>query len=103
MDAIGASGEGSTAKVDVVVLADGEDRPAGGMRQGDRGEAVVAARRQVDDDAVHVRERRIERREGSHRQRVGPGSAHEVRQPGGPDEVVGQDGDARGQSSVSAR
>ena len=51
-------GDRGSPQLDVVVLADRQDGSAGGMRRGDRRQAVVGAGRQVDDDTVDVRQRR---------------------------------------------
>lgn len=103
MDAIGTGREGRSAELDVVVLTDRQDRPARGVGHGDRGQPIVGTRRQVDDDPIDSGERRVQRRQRTQRQRVGTGTTHEVCQSGGPDQVIGQDRDAHGQSSVSAR
>jgi len=103
MDAIGTGGKRRPAELDIVVLADGEDRPGQGMRRCDGGQPIVCTRRQVDDDAIDLGQRHFERGERTHRPRVGSRASHEVRQPGRPDQIVGEDGHARGQSIVSAR
>ena len=103
MDAIGTGGEGRPAKVDIVVLADGEDRSARGMRRRDGDKPVVDAGGQVDHDPVDIRQHRFERDERPDRLRLSARATDEVRQSCRPDQVVGEDGDARGQSSASAR
>ena len=103
MDAIRAGGERRLPERDIVVLADGEDRPPGRVGRGDRGQTVVGAGRQVDHDPIDVRQRRLERAPGPHGTRLGARAAHEPVEPRRPDQVVGEDGDARRQSSVSAR
>ncbi|HEV7604241.1 MAG TPA: hypothetical protein VGO15_04685, partial [Candidatus Limnocylindrales bacterium] len=66
-------------------------------------DAVVRARGQIDDDAVELGEGRRKRGRRPHGDRGGVRGADQVGQAGGPDEIVREDRDAGGQSSVSAR
>ena len=60
MDPVRSSRDGRPTKLDVIMLADCEHRPAGRVRKGDGDQAVVGAGGQVDDDAIDVRERGLE-------------------------------------------
>jgi hypothetical protein len=103
VDAISARGERAPTQGRVVVLTDGEDRSPGGMRPLDRRDAVVRPGGQVDDDAVDVGKGGREPRRCPNGHDVATRTAHEIGQARRPDEVIGQDGDARGQASISAR
>jgi hypothetical protein len=103
MDAIGARSERATAEGEIVVLTDREDRPSGRVRQGDRRDRVVGPRRQVDDHAVDVQRCRLESGKRADRDGDRVGAPNEVGQPSRPDEVIRDDRDPGGQSSVSAR
>jgi len=103
MDAVGSGGECSAAQVGVVVLADGKDGPAGRVGQRDRGDAVVGAGGQVDDHPIDVGQRALQAGQRADRDGLGLARPDQVGQAGRPDEVVGQDRDPGGQSSVSAR
>ena len=59
MDSIGTGGQGGPAAIDIIVLTDGQDRPARGMCGGDGGQPVVGAGGQVDDDPVDLGQRRF--------------------------------------------
>ncbi len=63
MDSIGTGGQGRPAEIDIIVLADGEDRPTGRMCGGDGGQPVVGAGGQVDDDPVDLGQRGFEPRQ----------------------------------------
>jgi len=103
MDALGTGSERSAAKSDVVMLTHCEHRPARRVGSGDRGEAVVRPCRQVDDDSIDVGKCRLECRLRADGSRLGASSTNEIGKPGRPDQVVGKDGDARGQARPSAR
>jgi hypothetical protein len=103
MDAIGARSERTSAEGDIVVLTGRKDRESGRVRQGDRRDRVVGPRRQVDDHAVDLRRCRLEIGKRPHRDRDRVGAPNEIGEPGRPDEVVRDDRDPGGQSSVSAR
>lgn len=103
MNAAGARGEGATSKLAIVVLAHGKHRPTFGAGPRNRRHAVVGAGGQVHDHAVDVGQNGVERRRRPNRHRGRPGSANQVGQPGGPDQVVGQDRDPLRQASISAR
>ena len=103
MDAIRTRGERRLPEWDVVMLADGEDRTTGRMGGGDRRETIVGTRRQVDDDPIDVRQGRLEGCGGANGSRLGARTAHEIGESRCPDQVVGKDGDARGQARPSAR
>ena len=94
-DARGAGCDRAAPELAVVVLADAEDRPAGSGRALDLGAAVVAACGQVDEDAIDVGQRRLERGARRDRNGLGAGRADGPDEAGRPDEVVGQDQDAR--------
>jgi hypothetical protein len=103
MDPLRTGSERGPAKRDVIVLTDSENGASGGMGRGDRCEAVVCARREIDDDPIDVREGRLERRLGPDRSRLAARGADEIGKSGGPDQVVGEDGDAGDQTRPSAR
>ena len=103
MDAIGARSERAPAEREIVVLPDCQDGASGRVRQGNRRDGVVGPRCQVDDDAVDVRRGRLKGRQRAQGNRDRVGAPNEVGQPGRPDEVVRDDRDPGGQSSVSAR
>jgi hypothetical protein len=103
MDAVGSRGQRAPTEGDVVVLTDREDPSSGSVRGLDRGDAVVRPGRQVDDDVVDLGERRREGRRRPDGHDLAARAMHEIRQARRPDQVIGQDGDARGQSSISAR
>jgi len=103
LDAIRAGRERSAPGFGVIVLADGEDRAAGRMGEGDSLDTVVGAGGQVDDDPVDVGQRALETGRRADRHRDGVTRADQVRKARGPDQVVGEDRDPGGQSSVSAR
>ena len=69
VDAVGAGREGALAQRQVIVLADGQDRAAGGVGDGDRLDPVVGAGGQVDDDAIDVGQERRQARRRSRRER----------------------------------
>jgi hypothetical protein len=93
----------SPAQGTIVVLADGHDRPAGGRRRGDRRDTVIGSRRQVDDRSIHVGQGGIQTRSRADRDGGRAGAADEFGKPGGPDQIVRQDGDRLDQRRVSAR
>ena len=62
LDAFRSGRESSSAGFRVVVLADGEDRPAGRMGKSDGLDAVIGTRGQVDDDPVDIRQCALETR-----------------------------------------
>ena len=103
MDAVSTGGKGSPAKDGVVVLADSEDRPTGGMGEGDGCDTVIGPRRQVDDDVVDLAEHGLQALDRPYGDGGRARTTHKVSQPGGPDQVVREDGDTGGQSRVSAR
>ena len=85
------------------MLADGQDRPAGGVGLGDREDAVVRPCGEVDDHVVDRRQGGGQRGHRPERDDLAPRATHEIGEAGRPDEVVRQDGDSRRQSSISAR
>ena len=95
--------EGTPAEPGVVVLADREHRSAGRVRELDGGHAVVGPGGQVDDDTVDVGQCRRKGRRGPDGDGLTFGAPDEIGQAGRPDQVIGEDRDARGQPSVSAR
>jgi len=103
MDTIRARSEGRLPDGDIVVLTDGKDRSPGGVGESDGGQAVVGAGGQVDDDPIDIRQGRLERRRRPDGSRLRARATHEVGESGGPDQVVGEDGDARSQARPSAR
>jgi hypothetical protein len=103
MDPVCAGGERAGTELAVIVLADREDRAAGGGRAGDRRDPVVGPRRQVDDDMVDLGEDRLETRDRADGDRLGAGTANEVGESRRPDQVIGEDGDPGAQSSIPAR
>ena len=103
VDTVGACGDRGPAQDGIIVLAHGEDPPAGGLGKGDGGHSVVGARGQVHDDAVHVLERRLKGVERAHRHGVRACTSDKVGKAGGPHQIVGEDGDPGGQSRASAR
>src|SRR3954447_7536711 len=94
MDPIRTGSDRSPAKRDIVMLTDREDRTPSRVGGGDRLDAVISAGRQVDDDPVDVWQGRLERRLGPEPLRLAAGSTDEIGKSGGPDQVVGEDGDA---------
>ena len=103
MDAIRARSERRLPGGDIIVLTDGEDRTAGRVGRGDGGQTVVGAGGQVDDDPVDIGQDRVESRRRPDGSRLRARATHEVGESGGPDQVVGEDGDARSQARPSAR
>ncbi len=103
MNAPGTRSEGLPAKHAIVVLPDGEDRSIRCTRRGDGRDAVIRPGGQVDDDRVDVRQQPVERRSRACRQRGGASPTDQGVQPGGPDQVIGQDRDPHIQGSDSAR
>ncbi len=103
MDAVGAGGQRAAAQIDVIVLPNREDRLAGGVGLRHGSDAVVGTRGQVDDDPIDVGEGCLEAGCGPDGYRDGVRRPDEIGQAGRPDQVIGQDGDARAQPSVSAR
>ena len=103
MDSIGARGQRTPAQDGIVVLPDGKDRSPGGVRQGDRRDAIVAARREIDDDPLDVGQGALERGRRPDGHVHATRATHELGQACRPDQVIGQDGDAHGQPSISAR
>lgn len=101
--ATGAGGQRTLPGVSVVMLTDGEDGPAGGGRGCDRADPVVGPCGQVDDRPVDLGESRFEGCRRANRDGNGAGTAHELGQPGRPDQIVRQDRDPLGQRIVSAR
>jgi hypothetical protein len=85
------------------VLTDREDRPARVMGGRDRSEAVIGACGQIDEDPVDLGEGGLETFQGPGRQGDRIRTPNDVGQAAGPDQIVGQDGDASGQSRASAR
>jgi hypothetical protein len=73
------------------------------MRQGDRGDGIVRARRHVHDHVVDVAQRRLQGRRGADGQGDRLGAPNQIGQAGRPDEIIREDRDPGGQSSVSAR
>jgi len=103
MDAVGPGGQRSPAQGGIVMLSDGEDRSPGGMRLRDGEDAVIGPRRQIDDDVIDRGKGRRQRGKGPDRDDLPARAAYEIGEAGRPDQVIGQDCDARGQSSISAR
>ncbi|MFL5668644.1 MAG: hypothetical protein ACJ77U_04585 [Chloroflexota bacterium] len=103
MDALGTGRERRPAKCDVVMLTDREHGTPGQVGSRDRRDAVISPGRQVDDDPIDVRQGRLERGLRPDALRLASGSTDEIGKSGGPDQVVGEDGDACGQASPSAR
>jgi hypothetical protein len=103
MDAIRTRSERRLPGGDIVVLPDGEDRTAGRVGHGDGGQTVVRAGGQVDDDPVDIRQGGLESRRRPDGSRLRARATHEVGEARGPDQVVGEDGDARSQARPSAR
>ena len=103
MDSIGPGRQRPSAQVRVVVLADGEDGDAGRVGLCHGVNAVVGTCGQIHDDAIDLAQGRFEAgyRADRHRDRIG--GADQVGQAGRPDQVIGEDRDAGGQSSDSAR
>jgi len=103
MDPIRTGSDRSPAKRDIVMLTHREDRTPSRVGGGDRLDAVISAGRQVDDDSIDVGQGGLERRLGPEPFRLAAGSTDEIGKSGGPDQVVGEDGDAGDQTSPSAR
>lgn len=103
MDSVGAGRHRTAAQVDVIVLPDGKDGLAGGVRLRDRGDPLVGPRGQIHDDAIDIGEDGVEPCGGPDGDRDGVGRPDQVGQAGPPDQVVGKDRDTGRQSSVSAR
>jgi hypothetical protein len=103
VDTGGTRSQRSAAQGRIVMLCDGEDRSSGGMRFRDGEDTVIGPRRQVDDDVIDSGKGRCQRGKGPDRDDLSSGAPHEIGEAGRPDQVIGQDGDARGQSSISAR
>ena len=103
MDAIRSGRKSPAAQLRIVVLSDREGRCAGSFGALDGLDAVVGAGGQIDDDPVDVGQRRVKpgRRPDGNRDRIA--RPDQIGQAGRPDQVVGQDRDPGGQSSVSAR
>jgi hypothetical protein len=103
MDTVRPGLKGAPAELGVVVLSDGEDRPPRGVGRRDRAHPVVGSGREVHDHPVDVGQDAVEtgRRADGNRDRIT--GTDQVGQAGRPDEVVGEDSDAGGQSRVSAR
>lgn len=103
MKPAGAGGQRPTPKLAIVVLSDGQHWAILGTGLRNRRHAVVGAGGQVHDHAVDIGQDALERRRRSHWHGGGAGAAHQLGQPGGPDQIVGQDGDPQRQLNVSAR
>ena len=103
MNAVGTCRDRATAEVDVIMLAHCEHRPPSASREGHRGHAIVGTGREVDDHAIHSGQGGLQRGQRSDRNGHGTGTRYEVGQPGGPDQVVGEDGYPLAQDRISAR
>jgi hypothetical protein len=103
VDAICSRCERAAAQGRVIVLSDGQDRRTGDTDARDGLDAVVGASGQVDDDPIDVGQRAVEAGRRTDRDRDRIARPDKIGQAGRPDQVVGQDRDPGGQSSVSAR